>query len=74
MSPGAFFADTCFDFIPLAGFGTWFLSSYCTSSFPDTMDKADVIPIKLNGKNYMNWSFHLKNCGKTWVVGYFGWN
>ncbi|XXG51957.1 hypothetical protein AAC387_Pa03g0404 [Persea americana] len=25
------------------------------------MDKVDVIPVKLNGTNYMNWSFHLKN-------------
>lgn len=25
------------------------------------MDKIDVIPIKLNGKKYMTWSFRLKN-------------
>lgn len=25
------------------------------------MDKIDVIPIELNGKKYMTWSFHLKN-------------
>lgn len=25
------------------------------------MDKTDLIPIKLNGKNYLQWSFHLVN-------------
>lgn len=25
------------------------------------MDKIDVIPIELNGKKYMTWSFRLKN-------------
>ena len=25
------------------------------------MDKIDVIPIKLDGTNYMSWSFHLKS-------------
>lgn len=25
------------------------------------MDKIEVIPVKLNGKNYMAWSFHLKS-------------
>lgn len=24
------------------------------------MEKSEVIPIKLNDNNYMNWSFHLK--------------
>lgn len=25
------------------------------------MDKIDIIPVKLDGTNYMSWSFHLKN-------------
>ena len=25
------------------------------------MEKVDIIPIKLDGTNYMSWSFHLKN-------------
>eukprot|EP00268_Persea_americana_P042906 TRINITY_DN42998_c0_g1_i1.p1 TRINITY_DN42998_c0_g1~~TRINITY_DN42998_c0_g1_i1.p1 ORF type:complete len:254 (-),score=43.67 TRINITY_DN42998_c0_g1_i1:1786-2547(-) len=25
------------------------------------MEKGDIIPVRLTGKNYMNWSFHLKN-------------
>lgn len=24
-------------------------------------DKGDIIPVKLNGKNYMGWSFHLEH-------------
>lgn len=25
------------------------------------MEKGDMIPTKLNGRNYMGWSFHLKH-------------
>lgn len=35
------------------------------------MEKGDIIPIKFNGKNYMSWSFHLRNFveGKG-LIGY----
>lgn len=36
------------------------------------MEKGDIIPIKFNGKNYMNWVFpSQKSCGRSRaVLGY----
>lgn len=29
--------------------------------FTISMEKSDTIAVRLNGKNYLGWSFHLKN-------------
>lgn len=61
----AIFAYTSLYLLTAAPF--WFLiikfhfkTLFCASSLV-IMDKMDVIPVKLTGKNYMTWSFHLKN-------------
>lgn len=38
------------------------------------MDKGNIIPVRLSGRNYMSWSFHLKNCGRTRACWLFRWD
>lgn len=64
-TPRAIFAYTSLYLITAAPF--WFLIIkfhfkilFCASSLV-IMDKMDAIPVKLTGKNYKTWSFHLKN-------------